>query len=136
MALVATVKLPTARRPIGNRRVEGALQLAADHDLGDGWSLTLTGESDWLASEQRDSHHSALSLAGSVGRQWSPRWSTALDLLVGHDFDPEAVSTSAQIGLSAAWLATPALQFDIEADAGLSAAAPDKSIQTGLAVRF
>ena len=137
LALLAAVKLPTARRTIGNRRVEGGLRFAADYDLGRDWSLTLTGEGDWAADEERRGHHAALSLAGSLAHEWSSRWATAVDVLIGRDdVSGAAASTSAQAGLSATFLATPKLQLDLEADAGIGRGAPDLVLQTGLTSLF
>ena len=62
--------------------------------------------------------------------------SMAGELAAFEDADPAGHSLDARFAASLAWQATPRLQLDVEADAGLSAGAPDTALMVGFADRF
>lgn len=136
VALMPFLKLPAARRPIGNRRVEVGMLLPIDASLGGPWSLTLTPEIDWNADGDGDGHHARLAGAASLGFELSSRWSLALDGMVARERDQGETVHDAIMGLSLALMVTPTLQLDVEADVGLSREAPDLQLLSGVAFRF
>ena len=86
--LMPFVKLPLARRPLGNRRVEAGLVAPIDIALADRWTLTLSPEADWNADDDGRGHH--LGLAGAVGLGFdvSDKLSTGLAVWAERDADP------------------------------------------------
>lgn len=135
LALMPFVKLPLARRPIGNRGVEGGLVAPIDIALADRWTLTLSPEADWNADEDRHGHHLGLAGAVGLGLDLSDRLSTGLTVWGQRDADPAGTVHQEVAGLSLAWLAQPKLQFDLEADAGIGGAAPDLELIVGISIR-
>jgi len=69
LALIPFVKLPTAKRGIGNRKVEGGLAVPVSFGLG-GITATLGPEADLLADGDGGGRHVALvnliNLSGTV----------------------------------------------------------------------
>lgn len=133
--LMPFVKLPLARRPLGNRRVEAGMLAPIDIALADRWTLTLSPEADWNADDDGRGHH--LGLAGAVGLGFdvSERLSAGLTVWGERDADPGGTVRQAMAGASLAWLARPKLQFDLEADAGIGGAAPDLQLIAGVSIR-
>ena len=134
VALMPFVKLPLARRPIGNRRVEAGFLAPIDIALADRWTLTLTPEADWNADQDRHGHHLGLAGAAGLGLDVSDRLSTGLTFWGERDADPAGTVHQEVAGLSLAWLARPKLQFDLEADAGIGGAAPDLELIVGVTI--
>lgn len=133
--LMPFVKLPLARRPLGNRRVEAGLLAPVDIALADRWTLTLTPEADWNADEDGRGYHLGLAGAVALGLDVSDRLSTGLTVWAQRDADPGGTVRQAMAGASLAWLARPRLQFDIEADAGIGGAASDLQLIAGVSIR-
>ena len=133
--LMPFVKLPLARRPLGNRRVEAGLVAPIDLALADRWTLTLSPETDWNADDDGRGHH--LGLAGAIGLGFdvSERLSAGLAIWAERDADPGGTVHQAMAGAALAWVARPKLQFDIEADAGIGGAAPDLQLIAGVSIR-
>ena len=52
------------------------------------------------------------------------------------DEDPAGHSTDARAAASLAWQLADKFQLDVQADAGLSSGAPDRSLTAGLAWQF
>jgi outer membrane putative beta-barrel porin/alpha-amylase len=133
--LMPFVKLPLAKRPLGNRRLEGGLLAPIDIALADRWTLTLSPEGDWNADEYGRGHH--LGVAGAVGLGFdvSESLSTGLTVWGERDADPGGTVHQAMAGAALAWVARPKLQFDLEADAGIGGAAPDLELIAGVSIR-
>lgn len=134
-ALMPFVKVPLARRPIGNRRVEAGVLAPVDVALADRWTLTLTPEADWNADQDRRGHHLGLAGAIGVGLDLSDRLSTGLTFWGERDADPGGIVDQEIAGLSLAWTARPKLQFDLEGDAGIGGAAPAVELIVGVSFR-
>lgn len=133
--LMPFVKLPLAKRPLGNRRLEGGLVAPIDIALADRWTMTLSPEADWNADEDGHGHH--LGVAGAVGLGFDVSDSLSAGLAVWgeRDADPGGTVKQAVMGATLAWVARPKLQFDIEADAGIGGAAPDLQLIAGVSIR-
>jgi hypothetical protein len=136
LALMPFVKVPVARRSIGNGHWEGGLLVPAELALSDPWSLTLTPEVDWNSDGGRHGYHTRFAAAASLGVALGARWSASLDGLVGREGDGDDTAREAAAGFAIAYLATPTLQFDLQADAGLARDTPDVQLDVGFALRF
>ncbi|MEO8175744.1 MAG: transporter [Sphingomicrobium sp.] len=135
VALMPFVKLPLAPRPLGNRRVEGGVVAPIDVALAENSTLTLSPEANWNSDEDRNGHHLGLAGAVALGLELSDRLSAGLTVWGQRNRDPAGTVDQAVAGLSLAWLVRPKLQFDVEADAGISGAAPDLELIVGISIR-
>ena len=133
--LMPFVKLPLAKRPLGNRRLEGGVIAPIDIALADRWTLTLTPEADWSADGDGSGRHLGLAGAAGLGFAVSDSLSAGLAVWAKRDADPAGTVHQAMAGATLAWVARPKLQFDIEADAGIGGAAPDLQLIAGVSIR-
>ncbi len=133
--LLPFVKLPLARRPLGNRRVEAGVLAPVDIALADRWTLTLTPEADWNGDGDGGGHHLGLAGAAGLGFALSERLSAGLAVWAKRDADPGGTVRQEMAGATLAWLARPKLQFDLEADTGIGGAAPDLQLIAGVSIR-
>ena len=135
IAIMPFVKLPTGSRALSNRRWEGGLLLPVEAPLSGAWSVTLTPEINWSADSDGDGHHARYALAATLGVDLSRRWSASLDGLVAREKDGTTLHEGVA-SVSLAFLASPTLRFDAQADAGLTRDTPDIKLTSGFAVRF
>jgi hypothetical protein len=110
--------------------------LPANVGLPDGFQLALTPEVDLAADADRGGRHIAYGGVIGLSRNVSTKVSLAGEFGAFEDADPAGHSLDARLAGSVAWQATPRLQLDFEADAGLSAGAPDRALMIGFADRF
>ena len=136
VAVMCFVKVPTASRPIGNRRWEGGLLLPVQAELGGPLSLTLTPEIDWNADGDGHGHHAAWSLAASLGMAITTNLSASIDGLIARERDGGATAHEAVAAMSLAYLASSTVQLDVQAAFGLSHDAADVALSSGIAFRF
>jgi hypothetical protein len=136
LALMPFVKVPVARRSIGNGHWEGGLLIPAELALSDPLSLTLTPEIDWNSDGGGHGYHTRFAAVASLGVALGARWSASLDGLIGRESDGGDTAREAAAGFALAFLATPTLQFDIQADAGIARDTPDVELDAGFALRF
>lgn len=135
LAILPSIKLPLAPRPLGNRRIELGLLAPVDLDLGGSWDLTLTPEVDWNADGDRHGHHVLLAGAAGIGLALAPTVATSLNLRIARERDGGVTMGQTAAGATLAWLARPNLQFDVEADKRLSGEAPDLQLFAGVSLR-
>ena len=136
LALMPFIKVPVARRSIGNGHWEGGLLIPAELALSDPWSLTLTPEIDWNSDGGGHGYHTRLAAAASLGFALGARWSASLDGLVGRENDGDDTAKETAVGFALGFQATPTLQLDVQADAGFTRDTPDVQLDAGFALRF
>lgn len=135
LSLMPFAKLPVARRPLGNRRLEGGVVVPMDFVLADRWTLTLSPEADWNADDDGGGRHLGLAAAAGVEFELTEELSAGLNVWAERDADPVRTVRQAVAGVSIAWLAAPKLAFDWEVDAGIGGAAPDLQLIAGMTIR-
>ena len=135
VAALSFVTLPTGSGPFTAGRVGAGLLLPMGTELGP-VSLALAPEVDLLPNSDRPGRHLRGALAGAAWLSLDERLSVGVDALVARERDGAERYREAQVGLAAAFLATPDLQFDVEVDAGLARSSPDLAVITGVAIRF
>jgi len=132
IALQAFVTAPLS----GGGAASLGVLLPAGFDMPGGFELDLTPELDLAANESRAGHHLAwggvVGLSHGLGKQVT----LACELAAFRDDDPAGHSTDSRVAGSLAWQVGKRFQLDLEADAGLSAGAPDRSLLVGLAWQF
>ena len=75
-------------------------------------------------------------LAATFGKVWSPRWHSFLEIAGQQLASKRNGGSVVTLDAGLAFVATPTLQFDIEASRGLSDAAPDLESGIGVSVKF
>lgn len=137
LALNPYMKLPAAKRPLGNGKVEGGVVAPVEWALPrTALSLTLSPELAVNADADGSGHHLGTAQAISLGAELSSRFSVSADLWASWDFDPTGTVRQYSIGPSAAYLLSNNLQIDAGVDFGLNRDTPDVEIYSGFAVRF
>jgi hypothetical protein len=135
VALFPFVKLPTARRALGNGAVEGGLAVPINIDLPHDFSLGISPEADLLLDEDGSGRHLGMMGAVNVGRKIG-KVTLAAELWSERDFDPSGTTEQYSADVMATWLATPRLQFDLGANFGLNRDTPDVQVYAGVSTRF
>lgn len=137
LAVNPFVKIPTARRSIGNGKVEGGILVPMEWAVPrSALSLTLSPEVNLLADSEGSGHHLAIAQAVSLAAPLSSRLSFALDLWGQWDWDPAGRVRQYAIGPSAAYLLSNDLQVDAGVDFGLNRHTSDVTVYSGIAFRF
>lgn len=137
VAVLPVVKIPTARRALGNGKVEAGLLLPVDFDIGKSrLSVNLTPEMDWAADADGRGHHAALVQVASLGWQASDRLSLSAELWGQWDWDPAGTTRQASADGAVAYLVSNDVQVDAGANFGLNRVTPDVEVYVGVSKRF
>jgi hypothetical protein len=134
-ALYPFVKLPTARRDIGNGKIEGGLIVPLSWSVSDALSLSSSPELDVIADGDGRGYHLAGATTLSLGLAANEQLSLALELWHGRDWDVD-VGHQTSLGTNAALRLSDNLQIDAQLDLGLTRATPDVEVAGGVSVRF
>jgi hypothetical protein len=137
LAIDPFVKIPTAARPIGNRRWEGGVAVAIDYAIPQSpLNITLGPELDWVADSDRHGHHWATTQVAALGWQVSGKVNLAAELWGEWDWDPAGTVRQATADAAAAYLVNRDLQLDAGANFGLNRQSPDVELYAGVSTRF
>ena len=136
VALIPFVKLPTARRGIGNRELEGGVALPVAVTLPNSFTLTFGPEIDVLADADGSGRHVQVVNLINIGRPLNDRLTIYGELWTATNFDPSGHVTQASADIAAAYLVTPTVQVDAGANFGLNSETPDAQVYVGLSARF
>lgn len=135
VALIPFVKLPTARRGLGNKEVEGGLAAAISTALGAA-TLTFGPEVDLLADTDGSGRHLAVVNLVNLAIPFVPRLTLVGELWTATNFDPADTVTLGSADAALAYAVSNQVQFDIGANLGLNRHTPDMEIYAGLSLRF
>jgi hypothetical protein len=135
VALFPFVKLPTARRTLGNGKVEGGLAVPVNVDLPNDFSLGISPEGDLLADDDGSGRHLNASAAVNLGKQLG-KVTIAAELWGQWNFDPAGTDRQYSADAMVTWLARKNLQFDAGANFGLNRNTPDVQLYAGVSTRF
>lgn len=131
------VKIPTAKQPAGNGKVEGGLVLPIQYSIGNSpFSITASPEIDWLANSNGHGHHEAMVQAVSFGWQATKKLNLSAELYEQWDWEPEGTSVQSSFDLAGAYVVRRDLQFDGGVNIGIDRAAPDVEVYFGIAKQF
>lgn len=137
VALDPFVKLPTADRLLGNRKVEAGLTVPASAALGKSpLTLALTTEADWRADLDGHGHHAAMSETAGLGLAASSRLTLSAELWGQWDWNPGGTITQYSADGSIAYLIGNDVQIDGGANFGLNRATPDVELYAGISKLF
>ncbi len=135
-AIEPFVKIPTAKVPIGNGKVEGGLIATGVMALPAGLSMTASPEIDVLADGDGQGRHVQLVGVINVGKSLSPKLTVYGELWTARNLDPGGHVSQVSADVAAALLVAKALQFDAGANIGLNRATPDIQAYVGISTRF
>jgi len=136
LAILPFVKLPTAKRSIGNGRLEGGVAAPIQFTLSPKTILTFGPEIDVLADGDGKGHHVQLVALVNVSRSLSPRLTAYAELWTAQNYDPAGTTRLYSLDAALAYSLSPRLQLDTGANFGLNRATPDLQIYTGISTRF
>jgi hypothetical protein len=136
MAVIPYVKVPTARRGLGNGRVEGGVAAPASFGLPGAVTMTLGPELGLLADSDGSGRHVTLVNLVNLSRPIAPRWTAAAELWTNLNFDSAGTVRQASADVALAYSVSGDLQVDAGANLGLTGDTPDLELYAGLSFRF
>lgn len=135
-ALYPFVKLPTAPRRLGNRKVEAGLVVPLSLALGTSpLSLSASPELDLAPDADGHGYHAGMKQQLSLNWQATDAFGLSAELWHGWDWDRKTTH-QASADASAAYKLNPNLQFDGGVNLGLNRATADVEIYGGVSARF
>lgn len=114
----------------------GGVLLAASFNLPAGFGFDLNPQVEVVANESGPGHHLAWGGVAGLTHDLGSQLSATAEIAAFRDDDPDGHSTDARVAASLAWQVVDHMQLDIEADAGLTAGAPDHLLAIGLVWQF
>lgn len=137
VTLYPYVKIPTARRSLGNGRWEGGLLIPIGYSIGKSpFSIGLTPELDWVADADGRGRHLAMVQVASLGWQVSPKLNLSGEIWGQWDWDPAVTTRQTSADGSVAYLLSNSVQLDAGANFGLNRQTPDVELYAGISKRF
>ena len=137
VTLYPYVKIPTAKRTLGNRKWEGGLLVPIGYSIGkSAFSVGLTPELDWVADADGRGHHAAMVQVASLGWQVSSKLNLSGEIWGQWDWDPAGTTRQASADGAIAYLLSNSVQLDAGANFGLNKVTPDVELYAGVSKRF
>lgn len=137
VAALPFVKIPTARRPLGNGRVEAGLLVPISFAIADSpFSIGATPEIDWLADGDGHGRHAAMAQVVSLGWSVTDKLGLSAELWGQWDWDPAETTRQYSADASIAYLVNDDLQLDAGGNFGLNRTTPDLELYAGVSKRF
>ena len=138
VSLLPYVKLPTARRDLGNGAVEEGLSVPVSVNLPGQLTLALTPEIDALKDAFGSGRHAAYQFAGGLSRPLTATFTGSVELWDAEILEPSGHASQASLDLGLAWMpvSQQTLQVDGGLNLGLNHATPQIQVYVGLSRRF
>jgi hypothetical protein len=137
LALLPYLKVPTAKRALGNGKWEGGLLVPIGYSIGKSpLSIGLTPELDWVADADGRGHHAAMVQVISLGWQVTDAFNVSGDLWGQWDWDPAGTTRQYSADASVAYLVNKDVQVDAGANFGLNRNTPGVELYAGVSKRF
>ena len=137
VAALPFVKIPIAKRSLGNGKWEAGLMLPVAAGIAKTpLSLGATPEVDWVADSDGRGHHLAMTQVASLGWAASDRFGISAELWGNWDWDPDGTTSQYSADGSIAYLVNEGLQIDVGANFGLNRQTPDLELYAGISKRF
>lgn len=136
VAVLPFIKLPTARRGLGNGQVEGGVAVPISIALPGPATLTLGPELGLAADSDGRGRHPTLVNLVNLSLPIESRWTATAELWTNLNFDPAGMVEQASADGALAYTLSSDVQFDVGANVGLTAATPDLELYAGLSFRF
>lgn len=136
VAIEPFLKIPTARRAIGNGAVEGGALVPLSLDLGSGWSLASTPEIDVLRNESGGGYHADFINVVGIGRALDGGVTLGAEAWASSDVDPAGSTQNYSLDFDVAWQPDTDDQLDGGVNLGLNRATPGAQVYVGVSRRF
>lgn len=136
VGVIPFLKVPTAKRGIGNRAFEGGVIVPVAIAL-EGATLTLVPELDLLAdATDPGDRHLQMQGVANLAFAVAPRTTLAVELWTAQNWDPSGTVRQYSADAALSYLVTDDLQLDVGGNVGLNQATPDVQLYLGLSTRF
>ena len=135
VGLVPYVKIPTAKRGLGNREVEGGLAVPIGVSLPGGFSLATAPEIDVLLNASGSGRHVNFQNEINIGKSFGKATIYA-ELWGDWNDDPAGTVRQYSADFAVAYLVHPRLQLDAGTNIGLNRNTPDVQLYVGVSTRF
>jgi hypothetical protein len=135
VALLPYVKLPTAREPLGNGRVEGGVILPISFSAPGGFTVIVMPEGDYLKDTTGAGYHGAFDFLVNVSHPLDKKWTFYSEVFTTQSFQA-ADKPIYTLDEAFTYALTPTLQLDFGGNFSLNDAAPRVQLYTGLSQRF
>lgn len=137
LAVLPVMKIPTARRSLGNGKWEAGLLVPIGISIARSpLSIGLTPELDWAADGDGHGHHAAMAQVISLGWAANDKLALSAELWGQWDWDPDGTGKQVSADGSVAYLVRDNIQLDAGANLGLNRQTPDIEVYTGVSARF
>lgn len=136
VSVVPFVKVPTARRGIGNREVEGGVALPVSLAGPGGSTVTFGPEVDLLLDADGRGHHAQVVNLVNLSRPLTAHLTVIGEVWSAVNLDPAGRTEQASADVALAWSLGPNAQVDAGANFGLTRDTPDVQVYVGLSRRF
>ncbi len=136
MALVGTLRLPTASRGLGAEHVEASLDLPFTTLLGSPlWRLTLQPHVSLLRDDRGSAYHGLYGAAAQLEYALTATVTLGVELAT-YVWRETALSSSSSLDLSLSWMMFENTQVDVAVHVGLDERTPSANPYLGISHRF
>jgi hypothetical protein len=135
VAWLLHVDTATGSKDLRGSGLRPSLRAAIEWDLPEDFSLGVMPGA-YVGRNDAGKRYTGAILAATLGKEWSPRWHSFLEIAGQQLASKRNGGSVVTLDAGLAFVATPTLQFDIEASRGLSDAAPDLESGIGVSVKF
>jgi hypothetical protein len=138
IALSPFVKLPTARRGIGNGVVEEGLLIPLTYNLPAGWQFGFNGEIDALKNANDDGRHANYTAIFSLAHPLTKTLTGSAEIWTNVDAEAGQVVREQSFDLSFAWIPAAMQKFQLDGglNLGLNKATPGAQFYLGVSRLF
>lgn len=131
------IKVPTAKRSLGNGKWEGGLLLPIGYSIPNSpLSIASTPELDWLSDADGHGYHAAMAQVVNLSWAVTDKLNLSAEIWGQWDWDPAGTEKQASVDGALAYRLSDDLQLDAGANFGLNRSTPDVELYTGVSVRF
>lgn len=138
LALMPFVQFPTADDDLGASKVEGGLIIPFGIELPADFSLTLMAEFDCVRNAADDGYRLDFVHTAALGREISGPLGGFVEYIGVQPFDPDDAEDDYEASIAAGLTfgLTNDIQWDCAVEFGLTDAAADFNVRTGISMRF
>jgi hypothetical protein len=136
VGVIPFVKVPTAKRGLGNRTLEGGLAVPISFALAKNVTATFGPEVDVLADGDGQGHHVGIVNLVNIAMVAAPRLTLIGEVWSNVNFDPDGTVRQASVDAAMAYAVHDRLQLDAGVNLGLTRATPDVEAYVGISTRF
>lgn len=135
LAVMPFVTLPTARDGLGSDKAEGGIIVPAALDLGDGWGLGLMAELDFVSDSDGDGYAYDFLHTATIAYDFSEQVGAFIEY-AGYLSLSDQEDYRAYFDAGATYALTGDIQLDCGVRIGLTEAADDIGLFTGVSLRW